>query len=72
MTTTLLDELLQLPACERRAIADKLYESVEAEMSLMTPELSAILDERIAEYQRHPERVHAWEDIKAELQSKYC
>ena len=71
MSAATMHELLQLPPSEREAIADQLYESLENEISELTPEQECELDRRIQEFDRNPGKTYTWEEIEAELVAKY-
>ena len=64
-------KLLELPAAERIELAQMLWDSLEPEEEtgfLVIPRWQRqILDERIADFERHPEDEQAWEEVKAEI-----
>lgn len=58
----------RLDAQERLALAEEIWESLEAEgipLALTEPQL-AELERRLAEDEAHPEDVVPWEQVKAE------
>lgn len=67
MTETEVRKLLDLPARERAELAARLWESLEHEALPLNAEEKALLDERIAEADAHPEAGIPWEQVKAEI-----
>jgi putative addiction module component (TIGR02574 family) len=58
--------LLALPALQRRALIDKLTDSLEEADLAPPPEwLLAELDRRMAEHEAHPELALTWEQVQA-------
>ena len=59
---------------ERIALASDILLSVTetSPSAEMPPWLKAEVDQRIDAYERNPENVLNWEDVKAELNSKYA
>ena len=71
MASISLDELLKLPASERADIALALWESLteteqEAEF-VLTDELKAELDRRVAEHEADPDSAIPWEEVRKKL-----
>ena len=73
MTRAEIQKLLDLPADEKIELAQMLWESVEPEDEvrfLAIPDWQArILDERLADLDRHPDDEQTWDEVKAELRS---
>jgi putative addiction module component (TIGR02574 family) len=74
----LLNELMQLSHSDRLDIAEKLWDSIHppgsalpGEEVALTDEQKAELDRRLAEHERHPERVLPWEEVRARLWSRF-
>jgi putative addiction module component (TIGR02574 family) len=71
MTKEDVDKLLKLPAEERLEIAQALWDSVEPEDEvrfLALPDWQRpILEERLADLDRHPDDEQPWDEIKEEL-----
>jgi putative addiction module component (TIGR02574 family) len=71
MTKEDVDKLLKLPAEERLEIAQALWDSVEPEDEvrfLSLPDWQRlILEERLADLDRHPDDEQPWDEIKEEL-----
>lgn len=71
MTRAELQKLLELPAEERREIAQVLWQSVEPEDEgrfLSIPDWQRrILDERLADLEQNPHDEQTWEEVEAEL-----
>lgn len=71
MPSTVLSQLLKLPADERAELAMALWESltdVEREADLaLTPEQEAELDRRWAEHLKNPGSAVPWDDVRRKL-----
>jgi len=70
MTAIQLRELLRLPAAERLDLIEALWDSLaeNGEAMLEVPEAhQRELDRRWAAYQRNPEDLVPWEEVKAKL-----
>lgn len=67
---SLLEQVLQLPAEDRRELMDEISGSLAAEEPL-SPELQALLDERLADAAANPNAHRPWEDVKREIFGKY-
>jgi putative addiction module component (TIGR02574 family) len=74
MTRAELKKLLELPVVEKMELAQMLWESIEPEEEASFLALPAwqrqVLDERLADLERHPEDEQTWEEVKAELWPK--
>ena len=69
---TLLDDVLSLPAADRRELVEHLWESLQADPNgfKLTDEQGKELDRRAAEMDRDPNLGSSWEDVKARVCSK--
>ena len=69
---TLLAEIMQLTAKERRDLVEDLLAAVEEdEDCAMTPEQMAEIDRRIAEHERDPSSAVPWEEVKERLLARF-
>lgn len=66
---TLLDDVLSLPAADRRELVAHLWESLQADPNAftLTDEQADALDRRAAEMDRDPTLGSPWEDVKARV-----
>jgi putative addiction module component (TIGR02574 family) len=62
-------ELMHMGFEEKVALIDALSESLESEPFVVTPELRAMLQERLANYRAAPADVITWEQVKANVQN---
>ena len=69
--SSLLEKVLRLPPDDRRELMDELSASLAPEVPL-TPELQALLDERLADFEARPDAFRPWDEVKDELLGKYC
>jgi putative addiction module component (TIGR02574 family) len=60
-------ELMLMRFEQKIALIDALSERIESEPFVVTPELSAMLEERLAKYRADPSDVITWEQVKADL-----
>ena len=63
----LLERASRLDAEARRELRDALDDSPPVEI---TPELAALLDERLADAEAHPEEGIPWEDVRGRMRTK--
>lgn len=68
--STLQQQIGALSAAEKLALIDMLWESIEAEIPLLTEEQRAELDYRVQRYAQNPSDVIPWEEVRAELLNK--
>ena len=68
--STLLEKVLRLPAEDRRELMDEISDSLVPEQPL-TPELQALLDERLADLDANPDAFRSWDEVKRELLGTY-
>lgn len=71
MSPTAVKKLLDLPADERLALAQVLWESVEpadeARLVSLPEWQQTLLAERLEDLERNPDDEQPWDDVKAEL-----
>ncbi len=72
-----LPENLQLKVLDYiESLIDKYFDesktdSIENEIVNISPELKTLLDERIADYERNPQNVVSWNEVKAKFNKKH-
>jgi putative addiction module component (TIGR02574 family) len=73
VNASFLEAAKALPLAERIELAEALWESITREgyEPPLTPSQAAELDRRLEAHRRNPEAAVPWEQIKAELESKY-
>jgi putative addiction module component (TIGR02574 family) len=59
------------PKTEQRALAEKIWDEVEADAFVETPALLAELQRRAEEAHRHPEDGVSMEEVRAQLRQWY-
>lgn len=62
----LLQEALKLPAFERRRLADKIYDSIVRDLheGTLTEKQRSEIDRRLADYEKYPEKLKRWEEVR--------
>lgn len=69
--TEILEQIRSLPEAERR----ELFERIESEFAgwddSLTPEQTAELDRRLAEFEKNPHDGIAWEQVQADLKKRF-
>lgn len=68
--SNLQNQIGNLSAAEKFDLLDALWESLEADELSLTDAQRDELDYRLAEYQRHPDDVIPWEQVRAGLFKK--
>jgi putative addiction module component (TIGR02574 family) len=70
---TLLAEIMRLPEDERRQLIEEVLDSLDPELDdfRLTEEEKAELDRRLEEHERDPESALSWEEVRAELRSRF-
>jgi putative addiction module component (TIGR02574 family) len=68
--SNLQNQIGKLSAAEKFDLLDALWESLEADELSLTDAQRDELDHRLAEYERNPENVIPWEQVKAGLSKK--
>jgi len=65
--SNLQNQIGKLSAAEKFDLLDALWKSLEADELSLTGAQRDELDHRLAEYERHPENVIPWEQVRAGL-----
>ena len=67
--TDTLNEIISLSVAERISMAQAIWDSIAAEQvySDLSDEQKQELDQRIADYEAHPDNVLTWEEIKKSI-----
>lgn len=61
-------EILALPIADRVELVAKIWDSIAEDAAIgLTGEDRKILDERLADHQKHPEQGVSWEALKMKL-----
>jgi putative addiction module component (TIGR02574 family) len=68
--TNLLQDIGHLSAAEKFDLLDALWESLEADLPVLTPEQREELDRRESRYRQSPHTALPWERVKADLLKK--
>jgi len=72
MNKALMQDLLKLPAAERREIAQELLESLEeSDLPPLTPEQLEEIDRRLEEHRRDPSTAIPWEEVRDRLRARF-
>jgi len=72
MNKALMQDLLKLPAAERREIAQELLESLEeSDLPPLTPEQMEEMDCRLEEHRRDPSTAMPWEEVRDRLRARF-
>jgi putative addiction module component (TIGR02574 family) len=72
MNKALMQDLLKLPAAERREIAQELLESLEeSDLPPLTPEQMEEIDRRLEEHRRDPSTAIPWEEVRDRLRARF-
>lgn len=71
MATNPAFDFKQLSIAERLQLVEDLWDSIaqeaDADTLPLTDEEKALLDKRLADYERNPEEGSSWEEVKARL-----
>lgn len=63
-------DILALPIAERVELVAKIWDSIAEDAAIsLTDEDRQILDQRLADHQKHPEHGVSWEELKKELRA---
>jgi putative addiction module component (TIGR02574 family) len=65
--SNLRNEIGNLSAAEKFELLDELWESLEADELILSDAQRAELDHRIGQYERNPDEVVPWEQVRAGL-----
>ena len=69
---TLLAEIKQMSAKDRRELVEELCAAVEEDEAFaLTPEQMAEIDRRIAEHERDPSSAVPWEEVRDRLLARF-
>jgi putative addiction module component (TIGR02574 family) len=61
-------DILALPIAERVELVGKIWDSIAEDAAIgLTDDDHKILDQRLADHQKHPEQGVSWEALKKEL-----
>jgi putative addiction module component (TIGR02574 family) len=71
MNKALRDQVMQLPPEERLELMDDIWDSLDEADVPLTPEQVQEMERRIAEHHADPSSSRLWEEVRAELWSKY-
>lgn len=67
----ILEEIEHLPPAERQAVAEMVWEKYGVSADELTPEQSAELDRRLAEFEQNPHDGIPWEQVEANLNKRF-
>jgi putative addiction module component (TIGR02574 family) len=73
--TELIEMLRPLPTEEKRAFVERVWEEFGEELGWvdpdLTPEQTAELDRRLAEFEKNPGAGIPWEQVEAEMKQRF-
>ncbi len=69
--TEILEQIEHLPRAEQQAIAEQVWEKFGDCNDELTPEQSAELDRRIADFEKNPHDCISWEQVEAKLNKRF-
>lgn len=67
----ILEQIEHLPPAEQRVIAEVLWEKYGVGEDDLTPEQSAELDRRLAEFEKNPHSGISWEQVESDLDRRF-
>ena len=67
----ILKQIERLPPDEQHEIAEQVLEKYGGFADELTPEQSAELDRRLAEFEKNPREGIPWEQVKAEMKQRF-
>ncbi len=67
----LLEQVVGLPADERRELIAYVQESLDNDERSISPELAALIDERVAEAMVNPGAGRTWDEVRASLRERH-
>ena len=70
MNADLLAEALKLSPSDRLRLIEALWDTLSEEDIPVTPEERALLDERLADLEKHPGAQSPWPEVKARLEQR--
>ena len=72
MRRELIAELLELSPAERLDLIGDLWDSLdESELPPLTKDQIEEMERRLAEHRAHPEQALSWDEVRAELRSRF-
>ena len=69
--TEILAQIEKLPLAERQEVAEMVMEKYGDLDDALTPEQTAELDRRLAEFEKNPRDGVAWEQVEADLNKRF-
>ncbi len=69
--TEILEQIEHLPRTEQQAVAEMVWEKFGAFEDELTPEQSAELDRRLADFEKNPHDGIPWEQVEAKLNQRF-
>jgi putative addiction module component (TIGR02574 family) len=69
--TEILEQIEQLPLDEQHEVAEKVFEKYGGFDDELTPEQTAELDRRLAEFEKNPREGIPWEQVEADLNKRF-
>jgi putative addiction module component (TIGR02574 family) len=73
--TELIEKLRPMPTEEKRAFVEQVWEEFGEELGWvdpdLTPEQTAELDRRLAEFEKNPHDGIPWEQVQAEMKQRF-
>ncbi len=67
---TLLDQAKQLTVAERVELADAIWQTVDADSLPVTPEVAALIDQRVVQVKANPMAGRSSDEVVAELRAR--
>ena len=67
----ILDQIENLPAAEQQVVVEKVWEKYARMIDPLTPEQSAELDRRLADFEKDPAAGIPWEQVEADLNRRF-
>jgi putative addiction module component (TIGR02574 family) len=67
----ILEQIERLPKEEQRVVAEMVWEKYGTFEDDLTPEQSAELDRRLAEFEQNPRDGVPWEQVEADLNKRF-
>ena len=69
--TEILEQIEHLPRAEQQAVAEQIWEKFGDFNDELTPEQSAELDRRLADFEKNPHDCIPWEQVEAKLNKRF-